>query len=78
MQVYVQNKMLAMGEVLAEALLERDAAVFVCGDGAGMAKDVHTALKTILGEHGDMDAQEADEFLRDLATQKRYLKDVWS
>jgi sulfite reductase alpha subunit-like flavoprotein len=76
-QVYVQHKMQEHGTGLCEALLDRGGYLFVCGDGLEMAADVHAAIKGILQKHGDMDANEADEVLRDLAAEKRYLKDVW-
>jgi sulfite reductase alpha subunit-like flavoprotein len=65
------------GASLCEALLERGGYLFVCGDGLGMASDVHSTIKGILQAHGDMDASKADDVLRDLAAEKRYLKDVW-
>ena len=77
MQVYVQHKMKQHGKVLCDAIMEQGAHVFVCGDGAHMAADVHAALKELLQAHGDLDAGEADDALHDLATSKRYLKDVW-
>ena len=76
--MYVQDKMAQQGESLCEAILERGAHVFVCGDGMHMAADVQAAIKGILQKHGDMDGQEADDVLRDMAAEKRYMKDVWT
>jgi sulfite reductase (NADPH) flavoprotein alpha-component len=76
-QVYVQHKMQEHGTSLCEALMEKGAFLYVCGDGARMASDVHSAVRSLLQEHGEMDVQEADHFLRDLVAEKRYLKDVW-
>jgi sulfite reductase alpha subunit-like flavoprotein len=76
-QVYVQHKMKDCGESLCEALLERGGYLFVCGDGLDMASDVHATIKGILQTHGGLDAQESDEVLRDMAAEKRYMKDVW-
>lgn len=78
MQVYVQDRMKEVGAELCSALVDSGACVFVCGDGAQMAKDVHHCLEDILVEHGACDSSSAaDAFMKDLATHKRYLKDVW-
>eukprot|EP00892_Ulva_mutabilis_P009896 jgi/Ulvmu1/7279/UM035_0067.1 len=77
-KVYVQDLMKEVGAELCSALLEDGACVFVCGDGAQMAKDVHHCLENILVQHGACESSSAaDSFMKDLATQKRYLKDVW-
>lgn len=60
------------------ALLQRGAHVYVCGDGAGMAKDVHAALQTVAMAHGGMSEPQAGEFLAGLTQQRRYVRDVWS
>ena len=76
-QVYVQHKMAAVGEQLSNALLNDDACLYVCGDGAKMAQDVHSTVLSILIKHGGLDSTEADQFLQDLVSSRRYLKDVW-
>ena len=77
LQVYVQHKMKKCGAALCDALFEQGGYLFVCGDGLRMASDVHAAVKAIVQEHAGLDASEADDFLRDLAAEKRYVKDVW-
>lgn len=77
-KVYVQDLLKQHGEAVW-ALVQAGAYVYVCGDGAGMAKDVHAALQTIAMAHGGMGADEAAAFFTQLAQeQRRYLRDIWS
>ena len=51
-KVYVQDRMREHGGELARWLLEGSAILYVCGDGARMAKDVRAAVCAVLNEHG--------------------------
>lgn len=74
----MQDRMKEVGAELCSALENDGACVFVCGDGAQMAKDVHHCLEEILVQHGACKSiSDADAFMKNLATHKRYLKDVW-
>ncbi len=77
LQVYVQNQVTESGAQLME-LLDAGAYVYVCGDGAGMAKDVHAALVGILQQHGGLSEEDAVGRMAALQQEKRYVKDVWS
>lgn len=76
-KVYVQHMMRKHGKALFD-MIEDDGYVFVCGDGAAMAKDVHSCLQDIVVEHGGVDAKEAGEQLMHMTQQGRYVRDVWS
>ena len=76
-KVYVQHLMRKHAAALFE-LLEEDAHVFVCGDGAGMAKDVHAALVEIIATQGGVEAAEAEAQLSTMAKAGRYVRDIWS
>jgi sulfite reductase alpha subunit-like flavoprotein len=52
--------------------------MFVCGDGANMAKDVHAALTSILEIHGRLPATEAAAHLALMTKEGRYIRDIWS
>lgn len=52
-RLYVQHRLVQHGRAIAELLLTGPGAhVYVCGDGARMARDVHAALVDILVTHG--------------------------
>ena len=59
-------------------LLDSKAYIFICGDGANMAKDVHATLLGVLEEHGSLSAAEAAAHLTSLSKSGRYVRDIWS
>ena len=75
-KTYVQDKIRAAGEQMF-AWIERGATVYVCGDANAMASDVHDALIDLIGEHGDLDAEGAAGYLKQLQKEKRYQRDVY-
>eukprot|EP00271_Cylindrocystis_brebissonii_P003286 TRINITY_DN1408_c0_g1_i4.p1 TRINITY_DN1408_c0_g1~~TRINITY_DN1408_c0_g1_i4.p1 ORF type:complete len:722 (-),score=109.53 TRINITY_DN1408_c0_g1_i4:140-2305(-) len=77
-KVYVQDKVRAHGGELYALLQNPKAHVFVCGDGAHMAKDVHAALLSLLAKHGDTSEAMAVTHLNTMIAEKRYIRDVWS
>ena len=77
-KVYVQHKLFEEGALVADLILSRGAYVFVCGDGAKMASDVHAALADILRIHGKMSTDEAMRMLRTMSTRGMYVRDIWS
>ncbi|MFJ9849418.1 molybdopterin-dependent oxidoreductase [Streptomyces sp. NPDC101150] len=75
-KVYVQDRMRENGARLWQWL--RDGAHFyVCGDAGRMAKDVDQALKDVVALHGGMADDEATAYVRRLAADKRYVRDVY-
>ncbi|HTH61649.1 MAG TPA: sulfite reductase subunit alpha [Paraburkholderia sp.] len=75
-KVYVQDRMREQGAQLW-AWLQDGAHLYVCGDASRMAKDVDTALKAIVAQHGAMSAEDADAYVSGLARERRYLRDVY-
>ncbi|MBM7368451.1 bifunctional nitrate reductase/sulfite reductase flavoprotein subunit alpha [Gordonia hydrophobica] len=75
-KVYVQHR---MAEHAAElwAWIRRGAHLYVCGDASRMARDVDDALLAIVAEHGRMAPAAAERFLRALAAEGRYVRDVY-
>ena len=57
--------------------LQRGAHLYVCGDAEHMAPDVHAALLAIGQQHGGLDRDAAEAWLRRLVAARRYLRDVY-
>ncbi|MFF7896311.1 molybdopterin-dependent oxidoreductase [Streptomyces sp. NPDC007907] len=75
-KVYVQDRMREHGPELWHWL--RDGARFyVCGDASRMAKDVDRALRDIVVAHGGLGEAEATAYVKQLAADKRYVRDVY-
>ena len=75
-KIYVQDR---LKEQAAEVFswLERGAHLYICGDANRMAKDVHQTLNEIIQEHGKLTAEQAEDYLKSLRSNKRYQKDVY-
>ncbi|GAB2895593.1 bifunctional nitrate reductase/sulfite reductase flavoprotein subunit alpha [Streptomyces mayteni] len=75
-KVYVQDRMREQGSRLWSWL--RDGAHFyVCGDASRMARDVDGALREIAQTHGGLARDEAAAYVRRLAADRRYVRDVY-
>lgn len=75
-KIYVQDRMIENGAEFFE-WLEQGAYFYICGDAYRMAKDVDTALHQIIATHGNMDGDEAADYVSKLKKEKRYVRDVY-
>ncbi|MBV1936583.1 bifunctional nitrate reductase/sulfite reductase flavoprotein subunit alpha [Streptomyces sp. BV286] len=75
-KVYVQDRMREHGPELW-SWLQDGARFFVCGDASRMAKDVDRALRDIAVTHGGLGEAEAAAYVKQLAADKRYVRDVY-
>jgi sulfite reductase (NADPH) flavoprotein alpha-component len=75
-RAYVQDRLREAGAELY-AWLQGGAHLYVCGDAERMAPDVHAALVEIAVMHGGLDREAAEAWLRRLADERRYLRDVY-
>ena len=75
-KIYVQDRLLENADEVF-SWLERGAHIYVCGDMSRMAKDVEAALLTIIATKGQLSADQASDYLKDLRNAKRYQKDVY-
>jgi sulfite reductase alpha subunit-like flavoprotein len=75
-KLYVQDRLREHGPLLWKWLQE-GAHLYVCGDASRMAKDVDRALRGIAADHGGHSAESAAAYLKQLAAEKRYVRDVY-
>jgi sulfite reductase (NADPH) flavoprotein alpha-component len=75
-RAYVQDRLREAGSEVF-AWLEGGAHLYVCGDAERMAPDVHEALVDIVAAHGRLERDAAESYLRRLADDRRYLRDVY-
>jgi sulfite reductase (NADPH) flavoprotein alpha-component len=75
-KVYVQDRMREHGPLLW-SWLQAGAHIYVCGEASRMARDVDQALREIATAHGGLDETESTAYVKQLAADKRYLRDVY-
>jgi sulfite reductase (NADPH) flavoprotein alpha-component len=75
-KTYVQHRMIEQAKDLY-AWLEEGAHVYVCGDEKSMARDVHETLIQIVADQGGLDRDGAEDYVRRLAADQRYQRDVY-
>lgn len=75
-KVYVQDRMREHGPLLW-SWLQEGAHFYVCGDASRMAKDVDRALRDIAALHGGLDEAGAAAYVKQLAADKRYVRDIY-
>ena len=75
---YVQDLMRKRSDYLRDLIIHKQAAIYICGDGNHMAKDVQCALTDILSSEIPGGPTEAKLYLEKLKKEKRLLLDIWS
>ncbi|MFE2979563.1 molybdopterin-dependent oxidoreductase [Streptomyces sp. NPDC059258] len=75
-KIYVQDRMREHGAQLWSWLRE-GAHFYVCGDASRMAKDVDRALRDIAVAHGGLEPDAAAAQVKQLASDRRYVRDVY-
>jgi sulfite reductase (NADPH) flavoprotein alpha-component len=75
-KVYVQHRLREQARDVY-AWLEEGAHLYVCGDAAHLAPDVHAALGDIVAQEGGLSREAAGEYLADMQREHRYQIDVY-
>ncbi|XP_076452783.1 NADPH--cytochrome P450 reductase-like [Babylonia areolata] len=76
-KVYVQHLLQQQAEHTWNAL-QNNGHLYICGDARNMARDVLSTLEKIIMEKGQMDKQQAEQYIKKLQNKGRYSADVWS
>ncbi|KAI8065766.1 NADPH-dependent cytochrome P450 oxidoreductase [Gongronella butleri] len=76
-KVYVQHRLEEHGEQMWK-LIDAGAYLYVCGDAAGMARDVQQMFVNLAVKYGGKEEARATEFIKSLRNTGRYQEDVWS
>lgn len=75
-KIYVQDRMREKGAEIYK-WLDAGGHFYVCGDASRMAKDVDDALHEIVAQHGKMSSDQAAAYVKQLANDARYQRDVY-
>jgi sulfite reductase (NADPH) flavoprotein alpha-component len=75
-KTYVQHRIREKARDLY-AWLEGGAHLYVCGDAANLAPDIHAALLAVVQEQGHLGPEAAEDYLRGLQRDHRYQRDVY-
>lgn len=77
-KTYVQDLIKCDSGKLFDLIVNKDAAIYICGDAKGMAKGVQDALAEMLVEHQKVDLLEANKTLMSWIASRKYLRDLWA
>ncbi|KAG0175403.1 hypothetical protein DFQ28_007066 [Apophysomyces sp. BC1034] len=77
-KMYVQDLLRRDSRQLYDMIINKDAAIYVCGDAKGMAKGVQDVLVDMLCEHQQLDKLEANKLLIEWMGSRKYLRDLWA
>ncbi|MBX3488697.1 assimilatory sulfite reductase (NADPH) flavoprotein subunit [Parvibaculum sp.] len=75
-KTYVQHRLKEQSREVF-AWLEEGAHVYVCGDAANLAPDVHQTLIDIVASEGHSSRDAAEDYVRSLQSDHRYQRDVY-
>ncbi len=79
-KAYVKDLPRANGRAIYDLLFVSESAkacFYVCGDAKAMARGVNKCLHEIIQEHGSCSAAAAEQRIKTLQDEGRYMRDVW-
>nr|WP_271211088.1 bifunctional nitrate reductase/sulfite reductase flavoprotein subunit alpha [Rhodococcus wratislaviensis]GLK36809.1 bifunctional reductase [Rhodococcus wratislaviensis] len=75
-KIYVQDRIREHGAKLW-GWMQEGSSLYVCGDASRMAKDVDETIREVVRTHGRLDEEDTELYMKQLATDKRYVRDVY-
>lgn len=76
-KIYVQHRVKERAAEMWE-MISSGANIYVCGDARFMAKDVDKEVRRLVEVEGKMSPEAAEEYMKKLESEERFLKDVWT
>lgn len=70
-KVYVQHRLKERAKEINDLLVKR-AYIYVCGDAANMAREVHATLIQIVAEQRDIPTAKAEEIIKNMRSANQY------
>lgn len=77
-KVYVTHLLQKDADLVWKVIGENKGHVYICGDAKNMANDVRNILLNIIKTKGNLNDNDAQQYLKKMEAQKRYSADVWS
>lgn len=75
-KIYVQHRLIEKSREVYQ-WIENGAKIYVCGDMKNMASDVSKAFIEIVSKEGGLSAEKAQEYVKNMRREKRYMEDVY-
>ncbi|MEN0140212.1 MAG: bifunctional nitrate reductase/sulfite reductase flavoprotein subunit alpha [Rhodococcus sp. (in: high G+C Gram-positive bacteria)] len=75
-KIYVQDRIREHGAKLW-GWMQEGASLYVCGDASRMAKDVDETVREVVRTHGRLDEEDTELYMKQLSSDKRYVRDVY-
>jgi NADPH-ferrihemoprotein reductase len=76
-KTYVQDIMKTQGADLWQRIHTGKGYIFICG-GTAMGRSVRECILKMAVEHGEMTEKQAEEYIKKMQTDKRFVQELWS
>ncbi|UJR37996.1 hypothetical protein I4U23_030678 [Adineta vaga] len=77
-KIYVQHKIIEYGHLVWEWISHKHARIYLAGSAKQVPEQVSDALKTVFMKYGEMNTEQADDYLRELERIKQFQRETWS
>ena len=77
-KVYVQHKIIEYGQLVWDWIERKQARIYLAGNAKSIPEQVADALKTVFIQHGSMNDEQAENYLREMERTKQYQRETWS